>query len=502
MKKIWCYVVMMIGLLFSFSAGSKVFAASAPVVTGLTVETGREATSKLEEQGYEVIYTNFNAGDVEKKVYIGYKRGSGTAITDLRISEKKQDSITVDGISYQKVSGTNLNTGSSGDAIYLYATTDSKAGGKILDLSSNVYNANGDSQLKGYALTNDGAVPVRKDNGSAANLEQGKSQKYAYLMMVRDGIYQPYIREVHMACESSKRSAISKLASLGCDYYLDAEFPASGDKKMMIGYSRTSQESEAVTAFVELKAKAASAYVEEGLTINGVSYQPVDQEQWNTYGYGIFATRDPEAGMPVQDLLEGDMDGYVKPMYEWVRGLTLSSNYSLASSYMTNESDYQYALEDENDLRATGMLFVSGDTLECGSFSYFSVDEAVSSSPWDVDPAEFESMPEDETSSSDMVFEEEEEEPEDMAEASSEVEEGQLFTGDSSIEVDVDSLEADQKDLPDEDAAEDVVIEDNTGSVFAGNGQGLYLTLGVGLLLALGVFVIYRRKQSDDDNKK
>lgn len=219
--------------------------AKTPCISEITLASGTDGRSDLESRGYSVLFQSMNLVSEEGGlVFLGYKHGSD-GITNLIVSKKKSDSIKYEGCTYKLVSGTSLNKGTDGTALYLYYTKDSAAGSTIVSLDTASGFSNVDEVI---SLRNDGSAPVRLNDGTLANLDNGVGKSAIYLLMYRSENIQRYISNVCIVTGASKAKAINQAASLGCDYYLDNNLGSSG-KVSYIAYQRTADVSKAVSKF-------------------------------------------------------------------------------------------------------------------------------------------------------------------------------------------------------------------------------------------------------------
>ncbi len=233
-------VVLMIGCSVSVCAYAK-----ESYISEVTLASGTNAREKLEKGGYTVLFQGMNlvTGENEESlVVLGYKKGSN-AITDFLVSTQKESTVTYAGRTYQPVSGTSLNNGTDGTALYLYYTRDAAAGDGIVSLDT-VSGFTDKDQV--VPLKNDGSSPVRTDGGKLANLDQGISGQALYLLMYRDGTVRPYISNACMVTAGSKAKAVQAVASKGCDYYLESDLSDSKNQVTYIGYQRTDDKAQAI----------------------------------------------------------------------------------------------------------------------------------------------------------------------------------------------------------------------------------------------------------------
>lgn len=214
--------------------------ASDAYISELTIATGKDAVASLEKSGNNVLFQGLNIGAEEDSIVaLGYKTGSD-AVTGIIVSSQLRDSLSVDGCRYTPVSKTSLNAGTSGAALYLYFTKDSKAGTGITSLDTVTGYADSEDVIP---LLNDGSSPVRTDEGKLANLDEGINDNRLYLLVNRADDLKEYVSDAIFIKGTSKSQMVAEAVNNGCDYYLQA-----GGNSGLIAYQRSSKRSEAINA--------------------------------------------------------------------------------------------------------------------------------------------------------------------------------------------------------------------------------------------------------------
>ena len=146
--------------------------------------------SEILNQGFtQYLSYDFNDGTEDgNPVYIGYsyEKNPQKAITNLITSSKNQSTITVNGITYTRGTATSLNASLKfGDDIYLYYTTDERAGSRITKISG------ADSTVSGteYLQRAEGGISNLNLNAADKNPDCKKNDYLParYLAITREG---------------------------------------------------------------------------------------------------------------------------------------------------------------------------------------------------------------------------------------------------------------------------------------------------------------------------
>ena len=293
-------------------------AAEGSYISEVTVRSGESATSDLTEDGYTVLYPA-----VANDTWIGYRTTSSasSAITDICLGGDGQREIDGKSVSYEKASG--QVSGKS-----LFYTKSSDAGEPLMGL----HFVTGDEDESVMPLMNNGAVTVRRTDGEITEINSGSDR--GYLIQIKKNIWKPYISDIKVANAGSKKDALLKLGAMGCDYYVDEKLSSKG--YIMIGYSKTDDEKEAVTDAVVIGQNDAS--------IDG--YEPVSEEK--LLGGYLYVSKDTEVGNPLYDI-----DVFESPEEEkiteadWVGFESGSGNTAVITSYYLKDSLYEKMSESQ-----------------------------------------------------------------------------------------------------------------------------------------------------------
>ena len=279
-------------------------AAEGSYITDVTVRSGDDATSELESDGYTVVYPA-----VGKDTWIGYKTApfASDAITDICLGGDGTREIDGTSVSYEKADG-------SVSGRSLYYTKSPKAGSPLLGL----YFVTGGEGKSIPALMNDGS-------GTIAELKNGTDQ--GYLIEIKQDLWKRLIRDVEVVKAGSRDEAIRKLGENGCDYYIDKNMSA-GDCTM-IGFSRTNDESEAVTDAILLPEADKSI----------VGYEQVSGEK--VLGGYLYISRDEAVGNPLIDLdvIEGVGEETISEA-ELAEYMSASGNTTVTLPYIRSDKTY------------------------------------------------------------------------------------------------------------------------------------------------------------------
>ena len=341
-------------------APAAVFAADNAPISELALSQGDEGMMTLEKNGYTVMGRPLT-GDY----WLGYKRG-GSAVTGLVVSSDNSNSVTVNGIAYQRV-------GSLGGAGSLYLTRDAGAGTAVLSIHLQSSAEYADQPF--YALRNDGTVPMLRDSGEPCNLG---SDDTAYLYLLRDGVFRPYIQSVTVAAGDSLRSAISAAAAAGCDWYYDPGLTAEDGSIVVIGCVRTADEDAAITCI---------AAGEEAPEVEEVGFEPAGEIRIaGEPPYRLFQTRDRSMGNPIIGLTGSAVPVRSSDvMNKWAEKIFVKFNTSAASvNQVKSESLYQQFLKNGGDLTNVPVLIPAAEESSVTPLAYVCAAEG---QPEDLFPA-------------------------------------------------------------------------------------------------------------------
>jgi len=294
--------------------------AEANCISELTLATGGNSTTQLESKGYTVLFQGMNVvSDEESAVYLGYKTG-GEAITDLRVSSSKSNSVQVDGITYTLVSGISMNHGTDGTPLYLYSTKDKRAGKGIAALETVTVTETGDS-LDG--LFNDGSMPLLDTNGKLVNLDKGITGSGLYMKIISVGCIKPYISAACLVSGNSRNEALQKAVDSGYNCFLDKDLSKANDFTYL-AYKRTSDKTKAITGLKLASADSAfEGYTEASGTVNGNK---------------LFTATGGKT--PLLDVAAEALFGDTFTMGSWAKLFFASVPSTSAQTVMIQESDY------------------------------------------------------------------------------------------------------------------------------------------------------------------
>ena len=356
---------------------SKPAQAAGAYISDVELAVGDEARYDWEDKGYTTLPQCLNLVEQNEKkgynlegkarIYLTYQTATdeNKAVTDLIIANRAEKTMKHQGITYTLLSDTSLNEGVDGENIYLYYTKDKKAGDPIVDFDFSAYQKNSSADFSGYALNGDGAAPVRTTEGAAANLDEGRDGIELYLFLIRDNLYRPYIREVHVASAASKRAAVKKIAALGCDYYVTSDLNSGDGTYVLLGYQRTSEKKEAITGLMGSKEKKPK--LQEG----GVTYTMAEDValrgkvgKEETVSYYLYSTKEESAGNPVIDFAVDSEEKEKKVIYgEWVSAY-FGGKSGMVKVYTMQEKAYQEALEDQTEfIKQSIMVLNKGEQI-------------------------------------------------------------------------------------------------------------------------------------------
>lgn len=303
-------------------------------ISQLKIESGDDAAEKLEANGYTVIFQNLNPSSGER-MYLGYKLGE-TAITDLIVSSELKSSVSVNSVSYRSVSSLNLNQGTDGRPVYLYSTTDAKAGSGIVSLTYLKDNKDGSAKL--LEKFGDGSVPVRTVDGNAADFDEGIDERDLFLLTVHEKACLPYVSDIRIVNVNSSENAFKKIVSSGCNYFNSEPVAESDTESAYLCCNRTASASEAVR----------SAVISESSEIDGITYQSAGSFNLNGESLNLYFTKDETAGKPVAEIVKGSLfnDGFT--LGEWAKSY-FSGAPSSARSSLYSEDTYNTLIESDEE---------------------------------------------------------------------------------------------------------------------------------------------------------
>lgn len=347
------------------SMAPPVIAANRRFITELRIETGEEAVSKLEAEGWSVTMVGLNVtSDPAAQVYLAYKTNTGSAITNVIVSPDVGDSFTdKNGIVYKCVSHVDVDNGIGGGAGCIYATGDERAGTPLVGID--VLRGNNESGEVLYPITNDGAEIVRTPNGAPADLEKGSSTDVIYLAQIHDGMVRPYISEIGIITDTDKWNAVYTACERGYNYYIDGDIDNSPDTYTIIGYERTANPEEAVTNITAVSARTVQSLEDEqiidkptgqeghvtavAISISGVEYVRISSKPVSAgESYYIYRTKDSKAGNPISMLYAETLEQPQNFLFStWANAYFFSQGVTTAYTYSMNEDLYMTLWDDQ-----------------------------------------------------------------------------------------------------------------------------------------------------------
>ena len=292
--RIACLFLVMIGMLgiISLSVPLSGTAAVAGAITDIALSYGSDAPAALEKQGMSPLLRPL-CGSGESAVCLGCERGGSAPVTGLVLSRKKADSLTVGGITYSLVSQTSVT---QDEQTYLYLTRDASAGAPLTAITLTGGSGYEDKPL--YALSNDGTVPLRFDDGAVADFGDSNS---IYLNMLYQNVCRPYIRSIFLTFGADKRAAVENAAAQGCEYYYDGGLTDAEGKISVVGFVRTADEAGALRSIVAVPVSEGTP--DASLTISGADYHLVSETAVGTENPCLlYASNDAAAGNPIVNL--------------------------------------------------------------------------------------------------------------------------------------------------------------------------------------------------------
>lgn len=312
-------------------SGMTAYAADTLGISQVKIEAGADAAEKLESGGYTVIYQNLNPSGGER-IYLGYKLET-KAITGLVVLTELKASVSADSVSYSPVFSVNLNGGTKGKPVYLYSTTDSKAGSAILSL--NFVKDSKDGTVNLLDNFGDGSVIVRTSDGGAADFDEGIAARDLYLFMIKDNSCKPYVSDIKIVNVSSEENAFKKIVVSGCDYFNREPVAKSDGISAYLCCNRTADASTAVRL----------AAVSDNAEIDGITYTGAGSFNLNGKTVNLYYTKDKTVGNPVSEITKGSLSSENFTLSDW------------AKSYFSDADFYSNMTVDSADNSHGGAIY-------------------------------------------------------------------------------------------------------------------------------------------------
>ena len=282
-------------------------AAEISYISDITLERGNSgAAEEFERNGYTLLYPLFTG-----ETYVGYK----TTFSQ---------SGAMTGIAYE-----------GGKLVGIAGTGRSPVVGVY-------YLSSGDSM----PLPNNGGLPVTDKSGKVLELDAGDS--VGYLIYMPKDNFKPYISDVKVAKAGSKKAAVEDLIGQGCEYYVDENYSSDGDV-VVLGYSRTDDEKDAVTDIVGLGEEDAAP---EG-------YEQVSGEK--IAGHILYKTKDESCGNPLCDIEDFEEAEDTQISSKVLADMRLSKTDAMSKQYIMAEGEYEKACDSAKTYMLVGMDTSDGE---------------------------------------------------------------------------------------------------------------------------------------------
>ena len=223
-----------------------------------------------------------------EQILLSYTAGEGAPVTGLVVGYQNKESVKVNGAVYRRASDADLHCG-SGTPAFLYYTTDKNVGSPIQ--SFYLKRDAGMAYDPLFALQNDGSEPLRDVSGAVCSTDP---EETTYLYILRAGLCRPYIGSILPASGATTQAAVLAAADAGCDYYYDSGLTDANGDPMVIGCTRTAEESAALRAITVLNGDG------KKVTVKGIAYEPAGGARLGGKAAGsVFVSRDAAAGKPI-----------------------------------------------------------------------------------------------------------------------------------------------------------------------------------------------------------
>ena len=313
--------------------GVTAYAAEQLCISQIKIESGDGAAEKLESGGYTVIYQNLNPSGGDR-IYLGYKLGN-TPVTDLIVSSQLKNTISVNSVTYSAVSSINLNQGTKGSPVYLYGTTDIKAGSGIVSL--NCFKDNKDGSTNLLEKFGDGSVPVRTDSGKAADFDEGIDKRDMYFFMIYKDACKPFVSDMKIVNVSAEENAFEKIAASGCNYFNREPVAKSNGASTYLCYNRTADSADAVR-FV---------YASDTAEINGITCTGAGSYSLNGKNVSLYYTKDKSVGNPITEITKGSLTKSEFTLGDWAKAYFSGTESSAISQIYTEDAYNTLTASDE-----------------------------------------------------------------------------------------------------------------------------------------------------------
>ena len=316
MKKYSCFVkvflIMCLGCVFALLCRNPhALASGAQYISEVSTGIEDEGRDALNESGF-IGFTPSIVDGSGRNIWIGYKTTEikSNAATDIRIK------------------------GSSGD----FGLEAVKERGKAAVMAIKVVSADTNSVPDFddvYPLCNNGLVPVKDSSGKVVtyNTINGK----CYLALVKSDVWKNYVGDIKVVKENSKKAAITALAELGCEFYVDKNLSSKDSSYVYTGYIRTADEKEAVTDIVGLSRK----------DIEAEGYELISDIKIR--GCYLYISHDEKYGNPLVDIeYIADFESMDITAKQWTDMVMGSAANSSAKSYILESDDYRKMIDSKD----------------------------------------------------------------------------------------------------------------------------------------------------------
>ena len=189
-------------------------------------------------------------------------------------------------------------------------------------------------------LPNSGGLPVMTGSGRPVEYHTGETA--GYLIYMPKNSFKPYVSEIKIAKGANKKAAVESLIEQGCAYYVDENY-GSGGEFILIGYSRTDDESEAVTDIIGLGEEEKAP----------VGYEPVSEDKVG--GHILYSTKEESMGNPICDIDAFEDVEDTEISSKILTDIRVSRGDEMAKQFIEAEEDYQAAAESEETYLIVGV---------------------------------------------------------------------------------------------------------------------------------------------------
>ena len=181
------------------------------------------------------------------------------------------------------------------------------------------------------------------------------------MYIMRENVFRPYIASAAAVFGSDLSAAVRAAAAAGCEYYYDPGVKTNGGETVVIGYSRTANESEAVTRIIAAENAPDNA-----------GYESAGEIKTEKQSFSLYVTRNGGAGNPVLGFTGPTVPVRASDvMNKWAEKTFVRFNSSAYSiNLIKNDELYIKFQKDESPLTNVAVTFAAPDGATFSPFAY------------------------------------------------------------------------------------------------------------------------------------